>query len=80
VYQLYRDGYLFAKKKSRVIDSLIRVLFWIAIIFGYLTLAAMANALNVGYHELIIMFAPIVVFPLGILLCRFRQESTKDQE
>ena len=77
ISQLYRDGYKIAKKESAVITRLIAILAWLPVFFFYMAITAFAQAFNTRYHEILTVFVPIFAIPVGILLNRFRRESTR---
>jgi|GEM_PF-3334453 len=77
ISQLYRDGYKIAKKESAVITRLIAILAWLPVFFFYMAITAFAQAFNIDYHEIIVIFIPIFAIPIGILLNKFRTESIR---
>lgn len=79
VSQLYKDGYTIAKKKSRLINALISLLGLVAVTFAYLSITAFAYAFKLDAHQYIVAAMPIFVFPLGIILTKFRHESITKQ-
>jgi hypothetical protein len=54
---------------------LISILFWLSIVFGYLTIVSFAQAFDINAHEVAVAFIPLLVIPLGVLLNKFRKES-----
>lgn len=79
VSQLYRDGYIIARKSSPIITALIKVIFWVSIVFGYYSVSSFAQAFDIDAHEWFAVVSPLVVLPLGVLLTFFRHESVKQQ-
>jgi hypothetical protein len=75
ISQLYRDGYMIAKRESAIISRLISILFWLAVILFYLSISAFAQAFDINAHEVVVAFIPVFILPLGFLLNRFRNES-----
>lgn len=80
ISQLYRDGYAIARRESAIISRLISILFWLSIVFGFFSVASFAQAFDIDSHESIILFAPVLLLPLGVLLNKFRNESIKQNE
>lgn len=80
VYQLYRDGYDIAGKNSPIIVALMKVIFWVSMVFGYYSISSFVQAFDINAHEVFAYFSPIIVLPLGILLTKFRRESVKQPD
>jgi hypothetical protein len=79
ISQLYKDGYNISKRESGIIKSLINILLWISVMFVHLALTAFSLVLAPHAHPFLTTSLIATVFPVGILLTRFRQESTKRQ-
>ena len=79
IAQLYKDGLSYTTKQSPIINSLINILVWMAVVFLYYALIAIAQVLNKEIYAFLISLLPISVLPLGILLTIFRQDSVKEK-
>lgn len=80
VSQLYGDAYAISKKNSNIIKSLIRILFWISVVFTHLSITALLLVLNPDLHKIAISLMPITILPMGFLITKFRKDSIKRQE
>lgn len=81
VAQLYRDGYIVAKRSSKIITSLTNVIYWISVLFLALSFAAFTVAFElVMLNKIVLSLLPFFAIPMGILLARFRKESITQQD
>lgn len=80
LYQLYRDGYIAAKKESKIITSLNKIFLWLSVVFFHLSITSLLVAFGIKeIHQISISLLIVTMFPIGILLTKFRQESIKKQ-